>query len=91
MACFSAKVAYWAAVAGVAVALAALVPGAATGPGEAALIAALIVAMAGYIAAALALAECMEAAGRREDGEALRRDIDEMQREMDRLRELVGQ
>ena len=90
MVCFGAKFAYGVSLAALAAAAVAAIPAAPTVVGEVAVIGAFLAAGAAHIAAAIALAECLEDAGRGEDGAALRPEVDELRRALDRLRELTG-
>ena len=87
MPCFSQKFAVGAAVAGMVACGVAVVPAAPTVVGEAAVFAAFVAASYGYYAALGALADCLEDAGRHSDSETLRREVDELKREMGRLQQ----
>jgi len=68
----------------------AAIPAAPTVIGEVAVWTAFAGAIAAYIAAALALADCLEDAGKHQDAETLRREIDELKRQMQELEQRVA-
>lgn len=91
MACYGAKFAYGASFVGLGAALAGVVAALVepTPAGEVAAFFGLMAAGAAHISAALSLAECLEQAGRPDDAAELRREVQELEREMERLRQLV--
>jgi len=91
MACLTLKVAMGAAAAALVACGVAAVPAAPTVIGEVAVWGAFAAAAAGYIAAALALADCLDDAGKHQDAETLRREMDELKRQMEALKQKVGQ
>ncbi len=89
MACFGAKFAYGASFVGLGAALVGVVAAAPTVVAEAAALAGVLAACAAHIGAAIALAECLEQAGRSDDAAELRREVRELEQEMERIRQLV--
>ena len=69
----------------------AAIPAAPTVIGEVAVWTAFAGAVAAYIVAALALADCLEDAGKHQDAETLRREIDEIKRQMQQLEQQIAQ
>lgn len=85
MPCYSQKFAVGTAVAGMVACGVATIPAAPTVIGEVAVWAAFVAAAYAYYAAMLSLAECLEDAGRHSDAETLRREVDQLKREMEQL------
>jgi membrane protein implicated in regulation of membrane protease activity len=91
MPCLTAKLGMAAAGVAVVASGVAAIPAAPTVIGEVAVWAAFAGSVAAYIVAALALADCLEDAGRHQDAESLRREIDEIKRQMQELEQRVSQ
>jgi hypothetical protein len=86
--CFSQKFALAVALGAVGASGAAMIPAAPTVLAEAAAIAAFLGAAAGAVAAASALADCLEDVGRQQDAETLRREVDDLKRELCELEKI---
>jgi hypothetical protein len=86
MPCFTQKFAFASATAGIFLTCDAAVAGSVTVVVSAAAVAALAVAFATWIASAMSLADCMENNDRRQDAESLRREIDAIKTELQKLR-----
>ena len=90
MPCLTLKVAMGAAAVAMVGCGIAAIPAAPTVIGEVAVWTAFAGAAAGYIAAALALADCLEDAGRQQDAATLRHEIDELKRQMAELEQAIA-
>jgi hypothetical protein len=89
MACLSQKVAFGAALAAMGASGVAAVPAAPTVILELAVWSAFLSAVAAEEAACMALIECLEDAGRHQDAETLRNELDELKREVEELKKLA--
>lgn len=89
MACYGAKFAYGASFLGLGAGVAAVAAAAPTVVGEVAGFSALLAACAAHIGAAIALAECLEQVGRAQDAAELRREVNELEQEMQRIRQMI--
>ncbi len=90
MACFTEKLAAGSTYAAMVAAGIAVIGGAETVVLTVAAVAAFVAAAASYIASLFALADCLEKASRPDDAAKLRQQAEEMQREIDQLKQKVG-
>lgn len=93
MSCWDEGIAYYAACAGTGIAIAAAIAEAGSVVGSPALvptIAAAVVAGVAAVAAGMSFAECLENSGKADEAERMRRDVEELRDEIDRLKELAG-
>ena len=87
MPCLAAKVALGASIAATGYVAVVAVEGSPTVVISAAALAGLYVTFAAMVASTIALAECLDDAGRHQDAATLRREMDEVQRQLKRLQE----
>lgn len=86
MPCLSNKIAFGASLAGIGLTAVVAVEGAPTVVISAAALAAMAVSFASMFASGIALAECLENAGRHQDAATLRRELDEVKRQLQTVR-----
>lgn len=85
MPCLTAKVAFGASLAAVGVTAVVAVEGAPTVVVSAAALAGLYVSFAAFFAAGMALADCLDDAEKHQDAATLRRELDDVQRQLKQL------